>query len=68
MFVSLTTTVRSRLTFTPKDRITDHRIPLTISGLSDAMEGGETLDMVSRELEIKEEEENLDAILAGEVP
>lgn len=31
------------------------------------MEGGETLDMVSRELEIKEEEENLDAILAGEV-
>ncbi|KAK4699384.1 peptide chain release factor 1, partial [Phenoliferia sp. Uapishka_3] len=51
----------------PQDRITDHRIPLTISGLSDAMEGGETLDMVARELEIKEEEENLDAILAGEV-
>ncbi|KAL8280665.1 hypothetical protein RQP46_006988 [Phenoliferia psychrophenolica] len=52
----------------PQDRITDHRIPLTISGLDDAMEGGETLDMVSRELEIKEEEENLDAILASEVP
>ena len=27
------------------------------------MEGGETLDMISRELEIKEEEESLDAIL-----
>lgn len=50
----------------PQDRVTDHRIPLTISGLSDAMEGGETLDMVSRELEIKEEEENLEAILRGE--
>ena len=34
-----------------------------MSGLSDAMEGGETLDMISRELEIKEEEESLDAIL-----
>lgn len=49
----------------PQDRITDHRIGLTISGLSDAFEGGETLDMVSRELEIREEEENLQAILSA---
>jgi peptide chain release factor 1 len=47
----------------PQDRITDHRVPITISGLDDVFEGGETLDMVSRELEIKEEEESLDAIL-----
>lgn len=47
----------------PQDRITDHRIPLTVSGLSDAMEGGETLDMVSRELEIMEEEDALSEIL-----
>lgn len=46
-----------------QDRITDHRIPLTISGLSDAMEGGETLDMVARELEIMEEEDQLAEIL-----
>ncbi len=46
-----------------QDRITDHRVPITISGLDDVFEGGETLDMVSRELEIKEEEESLDAIL-----
>jgi hypothetical protein len=51
----------------PQDRITDHRIPLTISGLADAMEGGETLDIISRELEIKEEEENLEAVLRGEI-
>lgn len=38
-------------------------MPITISGLDDVFEGGETLDMVSRELEIKEDEENLDAIL-----
>lgn len=47
-----------------QDRITDHRIPLTISGLSDAMEGGETLDMISRELELKEQEEALESIIA----
>lgn len=48
-----------------QDRITDHRIPLTISGLDDAMQGGETLDMISRELEIMEEQDGLDAILEG---
>ena len=46
-----------------QDRITDHRIPLTISGLDEAMEGGEVLDLVARELEIKEEEEGLEEIL-----
>ena len=43
--------------------MTDHRIPLTISGLSDAIEGGETLDMISRELEIMEQDEALNEIL-----
>ncbi|KAM0790968.1 hypothetical protein ACM66B_004272 [Microbotryomycetes sp. NB124-2] len=47
----------------PQDRVTDHRIPLTISGLSDAIDGGETLDMISRELEIMEQEEALDELL-----
>ncbi|KAK4055407.1 Peptide chain release factor 1, mitochondrial [Microbotryomycetes sp. JL221] len=47
----------------PQDRITDHRIPLTVSGLSDALDGGETLDMITRELEILEQEEMLDDIL-----
>jgi hypothetical protein len=45
-----------------QDRITDHRIPLTISGLADAMEGGETLDMITRELEIKEEQEYVEGL------
>ncbi|SGY77045.1 BQ5605_C005g03546 [Microbotryum silenes-dioicae] len=49
----------------PQDRLTDHRIPLTISGLADAMEGGETLDMVARELQIREEEDGIEDILAG---
>ncbi|GAA5929987.1 hypothetical protein JCM1841_001236 [Sporobolomyces salmonicolor] len=52
----------------PQGRLTDHRIPITTSGLEDAMDGGETLDMVSRELEIREEEEAIEAILAGEAP
>lgn len=41
-------------------------MPLTISGLSDAMEGGETLDFISRELERKEETETLDDMLRVE--
>ncbi|SCV69450.1 BQ2448_2470 [Microbotryum intermedium] len=49
----------------PQDRLTDHRIPLTISGLADAMEGGEMLDMVARELQIREEEDSIEDILAG---
>ncbi|GAA5877917.1 hypothetical protein JCM1840_002946 [Sporobolomyces johnsonii] len=52
----------------PQGRLTDHRIPITTSGLEDAMDGGETLDMVSRELEIREEEEAIEAILAGDAP
>ncbi|KAK4048127.1 Peptide chain release factor 1, mitochondrial [Microbotryomycetes sp. JL201] len=47
----------------PQDRVTDHRIPLTVSGLSDAIDGGETLDMISRELEIMEQEDALDELL-----
>lgn len=39
---------------------------MTISGLDDAMEGGETLDMISRELEIMEEEDGLEAILESD--
>jgi hypothetical protein len=34
--------------------------------LEDAMEGGETLDMVVRELEIRDEEDGVEAILIDE--
>ncbi|GAA5939136.1 Mrf1p [Sporobolomyces koalae] len=47
----------------PQGRLTDHRIPITTSGLEDAMEGGETLDMVVRELEIRDEEDGVESIL-----
>ncbi|GAA5989988.1 hypothetical protein JCM5350_002359 [Sporobolomyces pararoseus] len=47
----------------PQGRLTDHRIPITTSGLEDAMEGGETLDTVARELEIRDEEDGVEAIL-----
>ncbi|GAA5912063.1 uncharacterized protein JCM6883_007097 [Sporobolomyces salmoneus] len=50
----------------PQGRLTDHRIPITTSGLEDAMEGGETLDMVVRELEIRDEEDAVEAILQEE--
>ena len=43
--------------------MTDHRIPITTSGLEDAMEGGETLDMLVRELEIRDEEDGVEGIL-----
>ncbi|GAA5828362.1 hypothetical protein JCM5353_004806 [Sporobolomyces roseus] len=47
----------------PQGRLTDHRIPITSSGLEDAMEGGETLDMIVRELEIRDEEDGVEGIL-----
>ncbi|KAM0752082.1 release factor [Meredithblackwellia eburnea MCA 4105] len=50
----------------PQGRVTDHRISLTVSGLEDALEGGETLDLVNRELEAREEQEALEGVLAGE--
>jgi peptide chain release factor 1 len=43
--------------------VTDHRIPLTLSGLEEIMEGGEMLDALGRELERKEDEEQLEAML-----
>lgn len=49
----------------PQDRLTDHRVPLTLSGLEDAMEGGEAIDIVCDQLEAKETEEALDAIIAS---
>ncbi|GAA6064579.1 hypothetical protein JCM10212_006463 [Sporobolomyces blumeae] len=47
----------------PQGRLTDHRIPITTSGLDDAMDGGETLDLIARELEIRDEEDAVEAIL-----
>lgn len=46
-----------------KGRITDHRIPITSSGLEDAIEGGETLDMIVRELELRDEHDGVESIL-----
>ncbi|GEM10879.1 peptide chain release factor 1 [Rhodotorula toruloides] len=49
----------------PQGRLTDHRIPLTLSALEDAMEGGETLDFINGELEEMEHREKMEDILAG---
>ncbi|BGP34761.1 Peptide chain release factor 1, mitochondrial [Rhodotorula toruloides] len=49
----------------PQGRLTDHRIPLTLSALEDAMEGGETLDIINGELEEMENREKMEDILAG---
>ncbi|BGP10780.1 Peptide chain release factor 1, mitochondrial [Rhodotorula toruloides] len=49
----------------PQGRLTDHRIPLTLSSLEDAMEGGETLDIINGELEEMENREKMEDILAG---
>ncbi|GAA5886340.1 hypothetical protein JCM6882_001611 [Rhodosporidiobolus microsporus] len=46
-------------------RITDHRIGLTMTAVEDALEGGETLDMINRGLEVKEEAERLEELLSG---
>lgn len=46
-------------------RLTDHRIPMTVSALEEAMEGGEVLDVINRELEEREERERVEDILAG---
>ncbi|GAA6057951.1 hypothetical protein JCM3770_000647, partial [Rhodotorula araucariae] len=46
-------------------RLTDHRIPITVSALEEAMEGGEVLDVINRELEESEERERVEDILAG---
>ncbi|GAA5911295.1 hypothetical protein JCM8208_004322 [Rhodotorula glutinis] len=49
----------------PQGRLTDHRIPMTVSALEEAMEGGEVLDHINRELEEREERERVEDILAG---
>ncbi|TNY17467.1 peptide chain release factor 1 [Rhodotorula diobovata] len=49
----------------PQGRLTDHRIPMTVSALEEAMEGGEVLDVINRELEEREERERVEDILAG---
>ncbi|GJN93104.1 hypothetical protein Rhopal_006149-T1 [Rhodotorula paludigena] len=45
-------------------RLTDHRIPLTTSALEDALQGGETLDMINDALEDGETRETIEDILA----
>lgn len=50
----------------PQSRVTDHRVPFTITGCADALEGGETLDFLLREVTLWEERENLKSIIADE--
>ncbi|KAI5477632.1 peptide chain release factor 1 [Pseudohyphozyma bogoriensis] len=49
----------------PQDRLTDHRVGVSVNGLDSIMEGGDTIDYVWRRLEEAESEEALDEILAG---
>lgn len=44
-------------------RLTDHRIPLTLSALEEAVQGGEVLDLINRELEEREDRERLDEVV-----
>ncbi|GAA6009643.1 hypothetical protein JCM10207_004138 [Rhodosporidiobolus poonsookiae] len=46
-------------------RITDHRIGLTLSAVEDALEGGESLDMINVGLEEREEKDRLEELLEG---
>ncbi|TKA53561.1 hypothetical protein B0A53_03852 [Rhodotorula sp. CCFEE 5036] len=47
----------------PQGRLTDHRIPLTLSALEEAVQGGEVLDLINRELEEREDRERLDEVV-----
>ncbi|GAA5992208.1 hypothetical protein JCM10908_001821 [Rhodotorula pacifica] len=49
----------------PQGRLTDHRIPLTLSSLEEAISGGEVLDLINRELEEREDRERLDEVVEG---
>ncbi|GAA5873831.1 hypothetical protein JCM3774_000696 [Rhodotorula dairenensis] len=47
----------------PQGRLTDHRIPLTVSALEEAVQGGEVLDLINAELEEREDRERLDDVV-----
>jgi protein subunit release factor A len=48
----------------PQDRVTDHRIGLTMSGIEAMLEGqSDTLELIGRELVRADEEERLEALL-----
>ncbi|GAA5968380.1 hypothetical protein JCM11641_007613 [Rhodosporidiobolus odoratus] len=47
-------------------RVTDHRISMTLTAVEDALEGGETLDLINRGLELSEEQEKLQELLDDE--
>ena len=51
---------------TVQDRVTDHRVPVTINNLRDVVSGGPTLDSLVEVLEETDEEDRLKALLAGE--
>ncbi|GAA6036315.1 hypothetical protein JCM8097_001659 [Rhodosporidiobolus ruineniae] len=47
-------------------RITDHRIGLTLTAVEDALQGGESLDLINEGLERREEEERVGELLGEE--
>jgi len=49
-----------------QDRVTDHRIPLSITGLENIMQGGENLDILANALEGLQTAERLDALAIDE--
>ncbi|GAA6020927.1 hypothetical protein JCM8202_005497 [Rhodotorula sphaerocarpa] len=49
----------------PQGRLTDHRIPLTLSSLEEAVAGGDVLDLINAELEEREDRERLEEVVEG---
>ena len=45
-----------------QDRVTDHRVPVSVSNLEDLVAGGQTLDDLMELLESADEEDRLDAV------
>ena len=46
-----------------QDRVTDHRIPLTMTGLHNMLDGGPTIDDFAASLREKEEDERIQELL-----
>ena len=45
-----------------QDRVTDHRVPISTTGLENIMQGGVNLDLLTAALQEKWDEESLDAL------
>lgn len=50
------------ISYPRQDRATDHRIPLSITGLDNIMQGGENLDTLTDAYQSMQDEERLNAL------